>query len=72
MVIKNWAYTHNFKDMLELVSQCGGDKVKTHLLYGPKNALYTSPEYIEKFIAVINDYINLPPLASLKSNFFTF
>ena len=72
MVTKNWAYTHSFKDMVNLISHCGGKEVKQHLTFGPKNALYTSAEYIGKFITIINDYIQLPLLASLRSNFFMF
>ena len=31
LVLKNWAYTHNFKDLVELISQCGGNFLKRGL-----------------------------------------
>ena len=72
LIVKNWAYTHNFKDLVDLISQCGGMEVRKHLDFGPRNAQYTSPEYVGKFVTVINDYIELPLLASLRSKCFTF
>ena len=72
LIVKKWAYTHNFKDLVDLISQCGGMEVRKHLDFGPRNAQYTSPEYVGKFVTVINDYIELPVLASLQSKCFTF
>ena len=48
MIIKNWAYTHNFCDVVDLVAHCGGKEISTHLM-APKNAKYISPEYISKY-----------------------
>ena len=59
MVIKNWGYTQNFKDVIEFIGNCGGNELKTHLLSSLKNALYTSPVYISRFIGVIDDYLKL-------------
>ena len=43
MVTKNWAHTHNFKNEVELVVECGGREIQTHLLTAPKNATYLLP-----------------------------
>ena len=72
MVIKNWAYNNNFKDLVELIGNCGGSEIKTHLISSPKNALYTSPLYISKLIDIFDEYIKLPLLASLRENYYTF
>ena len=72
MTIKNWGYTHNFLDVVKLVSDFGGKEVKTHLISSPKNAIYTFPQYIGKFINIIDDYIKLPLLALLREKYFIF
>ena len=75
MVIKNWAYNSNFKDLVELNENCGGSEIKTQLISSPKNAyiyLYTSALYISKLIDIIDEYIKLPLLASLRENYYTF
>ena len=72
MITKNWVYTHIFQDVVKLISDCEGNEVKTHLISTPKNTIYTSPQYIAKFIYIIDDYIKLPLLASLKEKHFTF
>ena len=72
MVIKNWAYNNNFKDLVKLIGNCGGSEIKTHLISSPKNALYTSPLYISKCIDIIDKYIKLPLLASLRENYYAF
>lgn len=53
MILKNLAYTHNFKDIVQLISDCGEEELKIHLVWSPKNALHTSPEYILKSIDII-------------------
>ena len=37
LVLKNWAYIHNFKGLMKFISQCEGHKLHNHLLFGPKN-----------------------------------
>ena len=32
MIIKKWAYTHNFHDVADLISQCGGKKISSNLI----------------------------------------
>ena len=73
MVCKNWAHTHNFTDVVNLVAECGGTEIKSHLLTAPKNATYLTPEYISKMIQIIADYVRIPLLSTLKTcNGFTF
>ena len=72
MIIKNWGYTNNFQNVVKLVSDCRGNKVKTQLISSPKNAICTSSQYIGKFVKVFDVYIKLPLLASLRENHFTF
>ena len=45
LVKKNWAHSHNFKSIVELVAACSGEEIKKHLLYAPQNANFVSPEY---------------------------
>ena len=72
LALKNWAYTHIFKDLVQLISQCGGDGLRNHLLFGPKNAQYMSLKYISKFTEIMNDHTENLLLASLRSSYFTF
>ena len=65
---KNWAHSHNFKSIVELVAACGGEEIKKHLLHAPQNANYMSPEYISKYIQIMDDHIKLPLLTSLSSS----
>ena len=44
MVRKNWAHTHNFKEVVELLKQCGDREIETHLLLAPKNATKLPPQ----------------------------
>lgn len=72
-MLKNWTYTHNFnKDLVELISQCGGGELCNHLLPGPKNAQYMSPKHNSKFIEIMIDHIeNLFRLTLLRSSYLT-
>ena len=67
LIKKNWAHSHNFKSIVELVAACDGEKIKKHLLHAPQNANYISPEYISNYIQIMNDHIKLPLLASLRT-----
>ena len=50
MIRKNWAHIHNFRDIIELVVDCGAKEISSHLLTAPKNAKYLSPLYASKYI----------------------
>jgi hypothetical protein len=72
MIRKNWAYTHNFQDVVKLVAECGGNEIQTHLLTAPKNATYLSPEYVSKMIEIMADYVKQPLHSTLKTGNYTF
>ena len=72
LVMRNWAHTCNFKELVELISKCGSKELKTHLLTAAGNANYMSPEYISKYISIMNDYIKNSLIKSLAEQEFTF
>ena len=43
MIRKNWAHSHNFRDIIKLADDCGAKEISLHLLIAPKNAKYLSP-----------------------------
>ena len=43
MIRKNWAHSHNFRDIIELADDCSAKEISLHLLIAPKNAKYLSP-----------------------------
>ena len=55
---------------MELVSECGGKEIKTHLL--TNNATYVSSDDITKMIQMISDHISQPLLAAIKKANYTF
>ena len=71
-ISKNWAHTHNFKTLADLVSACGGKELQTHLLISPKNATFMSPDFLPKYIQIMDEHLKIPLLASLKCRPFTF
>ena len=40
MIKKKWAHSHNFRDIAELVADCGAKEISPHLFTVPKNAKY--------------------------------
>ena len=72
LVMKNWAHIHNFPDLVQLIAACGGKEIRTHLLSGPPNATYLSPDYIVKYINIIYEHVILPLLESLRRGHFSF
>ena len=64
-------HTHNFKDVVELVTESGGREIEAHLLTAPKNATYLSSQYI-KMIQVMADYVKKPLHNILKTCNFSF
>ena len=70
LIKKNSVHIHNFKDIVELIADCRGKEVRTHLLNVPKNANYMSPQYIAKYIDIMNRYMEVPILTSLRQNKF--
>ena len=49
MIRKNWAYSHNFRDIVGLVADCGTKEISSHLLTAPKNTKYLSLLYVPKY-----------------------
>ena len=70
--MKNWAYTHNFHDVIDLISQCGGKEISSHLIMARKNATYMSPEYISKYVTIMAEFVKKPLHSTMKNNEFTF
>ena len=68
---KNWAYTHNFRDVVAIIAHCGGKEISTHLM-GPKNATYISPEYSSKYINIKADFVKKSLDSTMKEYEFTF
>ena len=72
MIRKNWAHSHNFRDIVELVTDCGAKKISSYLLTALKNAKYLSPLYISKYIETMSNYMKQPLLESMRSNLYSF
>ena len=72
MIRKNWAHSHNFRDIVELVADCGAKEISSHLLTAPKNAKYLSPLYVSKYIETMSNYIKQPLLENTHSNLYSF
>ena len=72
MIIKNWAYTHNFHDVVDLIGQCGSKEISSHLIMAPKNVTYMSPEYISKYVTIMAEFVKKPLHSTMKNNKFTF
>ena len=67
LVKKNWAHSKNFKGLVELVVECGGREVSSHLITASRNATHLSPECISKLIKVMADYNKTPFQNGLKT-----
>ena len=72
MIRKNWAHSHNFRDIVELVADCGTKEISSHLLTALKNAKYLSPLYVSKYIETMSNYIKQPLLENTHSNLYSF
>ena len=72
MIRKNWAYSHNFRDIVGLVGDCGAKEISSHLLTAPKNAKYLSPLYVSKYIETMSNYMKQPLLENMRSNLYSF
>ena len=72
MIRKNWAHSHNFRDIVELVTDCGANEISSHLLTALENAKYLSPLYISKYIETMSNYMKQPLLENVRSNLYSF
>ena len=65
------AHSHNFRDIKELVADCGTKEISSHLLTAPKNAKLLSPLYVSKYISMSN-YMKQQLLENMGSNLYSF
>ena len=72
MIRKNWPYSHNFRDIVELVADCGAKEISSHLRTAPKNAKYLSPLYTSKYNETMSNYVKEPSLENMRSNSYSF
>ena len=72
MIRKNWAHSHNFRDIVELVADCGSKEISSHLLTALKNAKYLSPLYVSKYIETMSNYMKQPLLENMRCNLYSF
>ena len=72
MIRKNGALSHNFRDIVELVADCGAKEITLHLLTAPENPKYLSPLYVSKYIETMSNYMKQPLLENMRSNFFLY
>ena len=69
---QGWAHSHNFENLVQLVSESGCKEIQMHLLTSPKNATYLSPAYLAKYTSIMNEYTEVLLLKSLiKGHFYS-
>ena len=66
MIRKNWAHSHNFRDLAEFVADCGAKEISSQLLTATKNSKYLSPLYVSKSIETMSNYMKLPLLENMR------
>ena len=66
------AHSHNFRDIKELVADCGTKEISSHLLTAPKNAKLLSPLYVSKYIETMSNYMKQQLLENMGSNLYSF
>ena len=54
---KKWAVKHNFKDVIEFITDLGDDDLRKHFQDMGKNASYLSSTSVETFVRIISEYI---------------
>ena len=70
LIKQGWAHSHNFENLVQLVSESGGKETQMHLLTSPKNATYLSPAYLAKYTSIMNEYTEVLLLKSLIKGHF--
>ena len=66
------AHSHNFRDIKELVADCGTKEISSDLLTALKNAKYLSPLYVSKYIETMSNYMKQQLLENMGSNLYSF
>ena len=72
MIRKNWAHSRNFRNIVELVADCGAKERSLHLLTARKNAKFFSPLHVSKYIETMSNYMKQPLLENMHSNLYSF
>ena len=72
MIRKNWAHSRNFRNIVELVADCGAKERSLHLLTAQKNAKFFSPLHVSKYIETMSNYMKQPLLENMHSNLYSF
>ena len=72
MIKKNWEHSHNFRDVVELVADCGAKEISSHLPTAPKNPKYLSPLYVSKYTEIMSNYMKQLLLENMRSNLYSF
>ena len=72
MIRKNRAHSHNYRDIIELVADCGAKEISSHLLTAPKNTEYSWPLYVSKYIKTMSNYVKQLLLENIRSNLYSF
>ena len=44
--MRNWAYTHSFHDTVDIISQCCGKEIPSHLIMALTNTTDMPPKFI--------------------------
>ena len=72
IIRKNWAHNHNFRDIVELVADCGAKEICSRLLTALKNAKYLSLLYVSKYIKTMSNHMKQLLLENIQSNLYSF
>ena len=64
--------SNSFRDIVQLVSDCGTKEISSHLLTAPKNAKYLSPLYVLKYTETMSNYMKQLLLENMHSNLYSF
>ena len=72
MIRKNWAQSHNFRDLVEFVADCGAKEISSHLLTATKNSKHLSPLCVSKYIETMSNYMKQPLLKNMRGNSYFF
>lgn len=64
--MKNWEYTHNFHDTVDIISQCGGKEITSHIIKSSTNAIYMPLEFISKYFNSMAKFVKKSLQATMK------
>ena len=64
--------SNSFRDIVQLVADCGTKEISSHLLTALKNAKYLSSLYVLKYTETMSNYMKQPLLENMHSNLYSF